>query len=393
MVAESCSLSPFQGYAVSFAWSSGGAKRAATGYLLPRLRCQTVTQGASQPQIDDLLFPFLKARGEVESEALLERLIVESAQPLIRDIISFKLKVSASRWGDNQDGQELEDVSNEVIVKLLSTLRHYKSSPRAKSISNLRGYVAVMAYNASDEYLRQKYPKRYSLKNKVKYILTHKPGLALWEGETRKVLCGLAQWDKLQSGGTGLLLEGRDALDDFLHGRFQNTAPAQVNPVELVAAVLEFDELVSVMAEILGIRDTRPKTETENPSRRDLSQLSADPRGVIDEALDRRARLQRVWDEILQLPLRQRTALLLNLRDESGGAAIVLLPILRVATMRQIAQALEMSAEELAEMWDRLPLEDSAIGEKLVASSQQVSNLRKCARERLSRRLDLSQGA
>ena len=100
-----------------------------------------------------------------------------------------------------------------------------------------------------------------------------------------------------------------------------------------------------------------------------------------------------MWDEILQLPPRQRTALLLNLRDESGGAAIALLPVIRVATMRQVAAALEMSAEELAAVWDRLPLEDAAIGEKLGASQQQVANLRKCARERLSRRLRSSRGA
>jgi hypothetical protein len=143
----------------------------------------------------------------------------------------------------------------------------------------------------------------------------------------------------------------------------------------------------------LAIRDTPPQTREETIRPGDMVQLSTDPRGVMDEAIDRRARLRRVWEEILQLPLRQRTALLLNLRDESGGAAIALLPLLRVATMRQIAAALEMSAEEIAAVWDRLPLEDAAIGEKLGASRQQVANLRKCARERLSRRLGWSRVA
>jgi hypothetical protein len=58
--------------------------------------------------------------------------------------------------------------------------------------------------------------------------------------------------------------------------------------------------------------------------------------------------------------------------------------------MRELAAALEMSAEELAAAWDHLPLEDAAIGKILGASRQQVANLRKCARERLSRRLESS---
>ncbi|MEP6920139.1 MAG: hypothetical protein ABI967_03360 [bacterium] len=359
-----------------------------------------MNQGTAESQINDLLLPFLDARTEAESEAILEQLIVNHAQPLIQDIIGFKLKASSSRLGVSGDRQEVEDVSNEVIVRLVRTLRDYKRSPPETSISSLRSYVATMAYNASDEYLRQKYPNRYSLKNKVRYILTHQVGLALREGENRKMLCGLARWAHPDKAGINPLREGRDGLDNFLRGRFRGAALARLNPGELVGAILEFtnspleiDELVSVMAEVLGIRDARPQTEEETKRPGDLSQLSSDPRGVIDEALDRRAKLRRVWDEILQLPLRQRTALLLNLRDQNGGSAIVLLPILRVATMRQVAVALELSAEDLAAVWDRLPLEDAAIGEKLGASRQQVANLRKCARERLSRRLDSSRGA
>lgn len=354
-----------------------------------------MNQRTAELQMDDLLFPFLNAHSEAESEAILEELIVRHARPLIRDIIGFKLKASFSRRGDNLDRQEVEDVAHEVILRLIRRLREYKTSPQTKAISNLRSYIAVMAYNASDEHLRGKYPRRYSLKNKVRYILTHRDGLALWEGENRTTLCGLTHWSERQSSAAASLREGTKGLDDFLHARFPNTARAELDPVTLVTALLEFanapleiDELVTVMAEILGIRDARPRElEPENAGHGSKAQLSSDPRGMIDETFDRRARLKRVWDEILQLPARQRAALLLNLRDEGGGAAIHLLPLLRVATMRQIAAALELQAEELGEIWNSLPLEDAVIGNRLGATTQQVSNLRKCARERLARRL------
>jgi hypothetical protein len=87
------------------------------------------------------------------------------------------------------------------------------------------------------------------------------------------------------------------------------------------------------------------------------------------------------------LPVRQRVALLLNLRDDRGGSALAILPLLNIASIREIADVLEMAAEDLAALWNELPLEDAAIARRIGATRQQVSNLRKCARERLLRRL------
>ena len=367
-----------------------------------------MSQEAAKPRIDHLLLPFLNAGSEAESRAILEQLIVEHAQPLVRDIVSFKLRASASRWGFNRDGQEVEDISNEVIVRLVSTLHECRSCPEEKPIASLRGYVATMAYNASDEYLRHKYPRRFSLKNKIKYILTHQPALAQWEGENRGVLCGLAAWEGVREARTGArrLLDGRGELDAVLRKEFAGRPLGQVNLATLVPAVLRFagapveiDELVTVMADLLGVRDAPPQAGPEDESPGDPRRLSFDPREALDNAFDHRARLKRVWDEIRQLPPRQRLALLLNLRDEHGGAAITLLPMLRLASLQQIADSLEMSPGDLAAIWNDLPLEDSAIGDRLGLTRQQVANLRKCARERLARRLaragaeDFSSGA
>src|SRR5262249_35404368 len=117
-----------------------------------------------------------------------------------------------------------------------------------------------------------------------------------------------------------------------------------------------------------------------------LRELS-DPVPRFDAILQHRVKIEGVWKEILQLPVRQRVALLLNLKDGQGGSALAMLPILRIASIQQIALALEMSDEEMAVLWNKLPVEDAAIGKRIGATRQQVSNLRKCARERLARRL------
>jgi len=111
--------------------------------------------------------------------------------------------------------------------------------------------------------------------------------------------------------------------------------------------------------------------------------------GGVDTAwhLEKRTFLQRLWEEIQQLPPNQRAALLLNLKDASGGGGIALFPATGIATMRQLAESLEMSAEEFAGLWNELPLEDARIAQILRLTRQQVINARKSARERLTRRL------
>ena len=348
--------------------------------------------GAATMQIDSQLLPFINAKSEAQSQAALEQLICNQAQPLVRDIISFKLRASSAAWSSNRDAQAVEDVSSEVIVKLVGALRECKSAPAERPIGNLRSYVAVMAYNASDAYLRQKYPRRFSLKNKIKYVLTHHPGLSLWETEGGATLCGFSSWRQMNKTEVGALRNDTDQTEirDFLLKKSEGRPLGRMNPGEQVAAVceyaespLEIDDLVTIMAEIWGVRDAPPSGSSDDST---LSALS-DPTQRFDTVLDHQARIKQVWNEMVQLPLRQRVALLLNLRDEQGGSAIAMLPILRIASIHQIAEALEMPDQEMAVLWNELPMEDAAIGKRLGATRQQVSNLRKCARERLARRL------
>jgi hypothetical protein len=152
-----------------------------------------------------------------------------------------------------------------------------------------------------------------------------------------------------------------------------------------VGGPVEFDELVKSVSVILRIKD------------RVVESLDADQGGsgfeLADEEADvawrveKRIFLQRLWGEMRQLPLQQRVALLLNLRDSEGRGCIALFPATGVATIRQLSEALEMSPEQLAEMWNDLPVEDSKIAELLKLTRQQVINVRKSARERLTRRL------
>ena len=97
--------------------------------------------------------------------------------------------------------------------------------------------------------------------------------------------------------------------------------------------------------------------------------------------------LQRLWEELQQLPRNQRAALLLNLKDASGFSSITLFPATGIATVRKLAEVLEIGVEDFAAVWNDLPLEDMRIAELLGLTRQQVINSRKSGRERLARRL------
>jgi len=346
-------------------------------------------------QIDAQLLPYIYATNEADSDCLLSALISECIEPVIKQVIRSKLHVYFDPEGRSSHNPDAEDLYSETLVQLLARLKECKDSPNDKSIGNLRSYVAVTSYHTCYEYLRLKYPQRHNLKNKLRYLLTHQPSLALWENESGNLLSGFSQWREtinVQTGSDRL----QQLLDDP-HAALQSIQPLgdfqRLKARDLVAAVfnhtshpIELDELVGIVAKLWGIKDRRVESITRDE---DLDSFAhtAMPRPDLSEEVDQHLFLKWLWEEICQLPVRQRMALLLNLRDEQGGGVAFLLPITGIATVRQIAKALEMADEDFARLWSRLPLDDASIAELLNITRQQVINLRKCARERLARRM------
>jgi hypothetical protein len=152
-----------------------------------------------------------------------------------------------------------------------------------------------------------------------------------------------------------------------------------------VSTPVELEALVNTVADLQGVKDLPFASPAEGES----SLASSEPLTNFAVEVEHRSYLQRLWVEIVQLPLSQRIALLLNLKDMHEGV-IMLLPLTGVATIRQIAEALSIPAHEFAKLWNELPLDDTAVALRLGVTRQQVINLRKSARARLSRRMRAS---
>lgn len=346
-------------------------------------------------ELDALLQAFLKEPVEAKSNHLLEKLVCEHAQPLVRQIIKSKLSIYPKRADDRREMQDSEDISNEVTLQLLKRLREFKANPVDEDFSDFRGYVAVIAYNACHRYLRQKYPARYRLKNRLRYILTHQEGFAIWEGDRKEWLCGLSVWQrhKKPSHIKEQIYQLRDSSPIMELAALSNESSQSESVIRLLASIFNWvgkpvglEELVNIVADLSEIKEPVAGDEADDDKLYDLRENSFDLPARLADRQEQLIYLRHLWAEICELPLQQRITLLLSLKDQQGDDMITLLAHLRIASLRDIADRIAMPAEELARLWNDLPLDDATIARRLGVTRQQVISLRQSARRRLLRR-------
>jgi DNA-directed RNA polymerase specialized sigma24 family protein len=314
---------------------------------------------------DDLLEQYLAASHDSEAEQTLARILGELATPLVRRVVASAIR-----------DEDTEDIVADTLLDLLRRLRDLRGSA-AQPILDLRRYIVTCAYNRCHERLRERYPARTRLRNQVRYLCNHDRELTLWTANG-ELVCGFRDW-------VGREVAGSDSIDD-VHVPTQSD-PAAGNRAQVAALVpvllrhanapLPLDVLASAIARLIGVELQRPWTA--------LSELEAAPEVNPGELLDQRMTLRQLWDDVRRLALKQRIALLLNLRDVHGRECLTLLPLTRTATIAEIAGAVGMPPEAFATLWNRLPLSDAAIGDLLEATPRQVIKLRRLARERLRR--------
>jgi len=340
----------------------------------------------SPVKIDVLLEPLLLAGDDDDrADELLLQLINTHADPVIKGVIRFKLRLSSYR---ETQRAESDDIYQDVLLQLISLLQKFRKTPAVHPIADLRGMAAVIAHRTCARWLRRQFPERHALKNRLHYIVSRQRGFALWQNSEGQLVAGFARWQEEKIPDTSRALD-LETLPNHIRvskgGKPQELAETVAAIFNHVGGPIEFDDLVTSVASLLGISDQPMESLAEDED----AVTSLPATGEPDQAwrVEKRMFLQRLWEELEQLPRNQRAALLLNLKESSGFGCITLFPATGVATIRQLAAALEMTAEGLAQLWNELPLEDSRIADLLGLTRQQVINARKSGRERLTRRL------
>lgn len=337
--------------------------------------------------MDPQLRPFLDATSDADAKSALDRLLAGPLAIVIVETVRRELS------GSFKGAEYVEDVAADARLRLIRKLTWLRASDRESgddaAIANIAGYATVTAGRACYAFLRRQFPERTRFRNRVRYVLSRHPMIAfdagpdgVWRASTRATVRAVPA-----SGATVSFLE--DPTGWLHRARIDSSQPLPAlvsSALERLERPIEFDRLVNALAAALGVVEAAISRATDR--RGDAARDEpVDPAPAIADVLEQRESLEETWREIAELPPRQRAALLLNLRSPDGGAVLQMLPATGVVSAASIAAALEISADDLAELWQRLPLDDLSIARQLGLTRQQVINLRKSARARLARRL------
>jgi hypothetical protein len=310
--------------------------------------------------MDQILDAFATASDDGAEEQL-GLLLAHDASPVIARVV-------ASRIGAGSG--EAEDVRAQVLLQLMLRLRHGRIEGTLGDIETFSAYAAAAAHHGCDHFLRAKYPLRWQLRNRLRYALEHDRRFALWKSVHGTWLAGVRGSESHPPGTPPRPEALSDVEPQQVKGFLARLFDRSGGPLELTA-------LVDLAAEVWRI-PLLPHDDATS-----LEDV-ADRGRRADAAMVERQRTERAWQEIRELPVRQRQALLLNLKDD----ALSLFLITGTASLRDLAAALEMDVQALAELWSELPLPDNELARRLGCTRQQVINLRMAARKRLINRLN-----
>ena len=298
---------------------------------------------------------------------------------------------------DRADNIEAIDLHHDVIARLWERLA--SGTADAQPIRDFQAYAAMVTYNAWSDHLRAKYPERTSLKQSLRYFLSHQPKYAVWAGAGGETLCGLKRWElgaapstRIAALRSGELKLPPGSVPRAHRERFKNAHWDQLLGA-LFAALggpAELDDVVGIVARLIGL----------------VEPVAAN--ALTPEAqLELREQLALLWQLIRALKLDYRRPYVLNppAADGTRGDIGVLVEH-GVARISDIGSVLALTDKEFGHLWnvldlapeDRrelaelatltehfamlykyLPISDGLIGAIMALDAQQVINRRNLA--------------
>jgi DNA-directed RNA polymerase specialized sigma24 family protein len=351
------------------------------------------------------------------------RLLMEQVGQTVRAALRRKSGLTLADDDARAENLDALDVYQDALIRVWERIGD--RSAGSGDVCDLRSFATAVANNLWSDYLRQRHPRRASLKNRLRYFLSHAPEYALWEGPDRTLSCGRRAW---RHGKTEVVQARIETLRDD-----PSWVPPQAKPVErysvadwnrYVSAALtraggpvSFEELVSLTAKVLEVREDRVESiDARGENDRVLDELVDPGRRTPDGDVELRGSIVRLWTAIKALRADYRCAYLLNIpgpgKSRGDIEVFVDLGVTRVAEIgavlalsdRQYAMAwdaLPLSSADRADipvlttaedkfclLWKYLPLGDALIARLLGIQQQQVINRRVLALRELARALD-----
>ena len=354
---------------------------------------------ARTPSIDAAIAALLQAPDDAEALRLADE-AARHADAAMRVAIARRLRAIGARAGDAAGEATRAEVRAEaadhLAARLLTLRRGAHGAAEARSIGDLRTHASGLAGRIADGWARRHHAGRARLRNRLRYLLARDRRFMLRPTPDDEWRCGLAGRDARSFASGEAAGPGRRVPETPQPARGREQ-PIDPNPVALATLVhdlltraggpVDLEHLTDTVAErvVLPMSGAADADDTVAAG----AVATASDAGGVEEtaAADPRAWLGRLWSEIGALPPMCRATIVLGLRDADGHGVIGLFPSAGVAGMRQIAGALGMAPERLADLWKGLPLDDNGTAARIGVTRPQVTILRRAARSRLARRM------
>jgi RNA polymerase sigma factor (sigma-70 family) len=308
-----------------------------------------------------------------------------------------------SYFSNYEHHPDYEDLYSEVKTKLVTYLEDLKADSTTRPCKDFRSYVATIAHNACNDYLRQLYPARTRLYKQVRDLLRAHPDFAIWKTENQNHrsdwLCGFEgfQRKKVTSWSTDWLQHFCEDTCVFTEALASGVDIQLMELDDLVAAIFNYaqepiylDDLVGAIADLRAIKDL-PAISFDNEED-DTARNLSDSKLRIDTVLEMHDPLKLFWEGLCQLPSEEFKVYLLYAQDTSGEDLISLFLAARIVSESEIAKFLGMPIEEFQDLClNRLPLDNESIARDLDIRIERVYKLRFQAGKRLKKFLAAKQ--
>ena len=339
--------------------------------------------------MDNVLVPYLAAKGDREREEHLHELLTLRAAPLIRNVLLRRLGFYVSGQGVNEKNKDAEDLYQEAMTRVVQGLYQLQSSS-GTDIGNFELYVSRVAANLCTDFLRTKSPARTRLKYTLRDLLKRHKDLASWE-HNGEILCGLASWRNTgKSPFSDQAYEDTEAkLDSFQSVYFADEdvrlAPLSQLLMELfdwISGPVEIDVLVGIVAYLLDVKDQQLESFDDPLVRKWDLYFTANTQSSQSH-IEANELLAHLWQAVIRLPAEQRDSFALGFKDEAGQDLFSMLLAADIVTWDELAHGMGRPLHELVRLRLRMPMDSAGVADALGASRENVHKWRFRAIRRL----------
>lgn len=348
------------------------------------------------------------------------RVLMEQVGQTVRAALRRKSGLSLSDEDSRADNLDALDVYQDALTRVWERLG--EGAAKDTNVADLKAYATTVAYNLWSDHLRRRNPRRTSLKNRLRYFLSHATDYAIWEGPESTLWCGLRAWRygtvavepaRIQSAheDSSWLPPQAKSLERYSYADWNRFVSAAFNRL---GGAVTFDDLVVLAASSLAVREDRIDS-IDAPGHSDyaIGELPDRSRHTPDAVAELRGSIERLWKAVKDLRADYRCAYLLNIPGPGKSRGdIEVFAELGVARIADIGTALGLNDGQYLAAWDALPLKpedrvdlpttpeakfallwnylplgDAVIAQLLGIQQQQVINRRTIALRELARTL------